>query len=373
MVNISVRFAFCIVMALALGATAFAQGRRVVSAAGDKYIISATAGGVNIVEGTVNVSRNQGHSGILLKGDQIEVGDKVSTGADGKVEILMNPGSYVRLGANSVFEFGSTSLDDLQIKLDSGSAMFEVFATNEFKVGVQLPKGSVALVDTGIYRIDVQPNGVANVLVWDGRADLSGTKIKKGRFAAVGGGSPLIARFDRDDREDELVRWSKVRGKSLAKASATLKNSQVRDSLINSFNGGRWGIHDAFGLWVYNTQLGAHCFLPFGQGWYSPYGYWFGNNIWWYNLPTVIYITPIRTEDVYGTKGRSRDSDVRGSGGSGNVLPPFVRVQEGVKMNPPIENTPFNVDTNDRSPVYYPPTRQPAAAPAVNGSKVRDN
>lgn len=371
----SIRFAFCIAITMCLGTVLIAQDRRVLSAAGDKYVISANAGGVNFTEGTVTVTRKEGRSGVLLKGDQIEIGDRVSTGADGKVEILMNPGSYVRLGSNSAFEFKTTSLDDLKLRVDSGSAMFEVFATNEFKVTVILPKGKVTLVDTGIYRVDVSSNGTATVSVWDGLAELSNgsSTLKKGRAATIGSGAPSIEKFDRDDK-DALAVWSKERGKLLSKATASLKNQAVRDSLINSYNGGLWSMYDAFGLWIYNAQFGGHCFLPFGRGWYSPYGYWYGNNIWWYDLPTVIYYPPTPTPSIFGTKNRSREDEIGGGGGASS-LPPFVRIQEGVKTNNPIREPAENNNNNtDRSPVFFPSTPSVVVtAPSPTGTKTRDN
>ena len=42
------------------------QNDAIRSAAGDKYVISAKAGGVNFVEGTVAVVRKNGRSGLLL-------------------------------------------------------------------------------------------------------------------------------------------------------------------------------------------------------------------------------------------------------------------------------------------------------------------
>ncbi|MBP7375651.1 MAG: FecR domain-containing protein [Pyrinomonadaceae bacterium] len=373
MVNRSIRFVFCIAMAFCMSSAAFAQERRVVSAAGDKYVISANAGGVNFVEGSVTVARKEGRSGLLLKGDQIEIGDRVSTGADGKAEILLNPGSYVRLGTNTTFAFNTTLLDDLRLRVDSGSAMFEVFATNEFKVTVILPKGSVTLIDTGIYRVDVSPNGTSKVAVWDGRAEIpnSTSALKKGRAATIGLGSPAVAKFDRDEK-DALAVWSKQRGKMLTKATASLKNQSVRDSLINSYNSGRWGIFDAFGVWVYNAQFGGHCFLPFGRGWYSPYGYWFGNNIWWYDLPTVIYYPVTPAPSIYGTKNRTRENETGGGSGGGEFVPPFVRAQEGIKMNDPVR-VPSDNNT-DRSPVFFPSSPQVVvAAPSPTGTKTRDN
>ncbi|MDQ3750897.1 MAG: FecR domain-containing protein, partial [Acidobacteriota bacterium] len=110
-------------MTALFAAFTFAQeSRRTVSEISSLYVISAKAGGVNFVEGKVAVTRKVGKSGYLLKGDTLEIGDKVSTGADGRAEILLNPGSFVRLAENSSFEFASTSLEDLQLKLNGGSA-----------------------------------------------------------------------------------------------------------------------------------------------------------------------------------------------------------------------------------------------------------
>jgi hypothetical protein len=61
-------------------------------------------------------------------------------GPDGKAEVLMNPGSYIRLGANSSFEFESTDLDDVRIKMHSGSSMLEVFGVEDFDVSVTAGK-----------------------------------------------------------------------------------------------------------------------------------------------------------------------------------------------------------------------------------------
>ncbi len=92
----------------------FAQNNnKTISTTKDLYVISAKAGGVNYVEGQVIVAGKNKRGGNLFKGDTVEVGDKVSTGADGKAEILLNPGSYVRLAENSSFEFLTTSLDNL--------------------------------------------------------------------------------------------------------------------------------------------------------------------------------------------------------------------------------------------------------------------
>ena len=135
------------ILAVLFSGFVFAQNNnKTVSPTSDLYVISAKAGGVNYVEGKVVIAGKNNRSGYLLKGDTVEVGDKVSTGADGKAEILLNPGSYIRLAENSSFEFLTTSLDNLRLKLNGGSAMFEVIADDEFKITVNTPKADFSII-----------------------------------------------------------------------------------------------------------------------------------------------------------------------------------------------------------------------------------
>lgn len=312
--------------AFVFSAAVFAQNDALGAAAGDRYVISAKAGGVNYVSGTVTVVRAEGKSGQLLKGDKLAIGDRISTGSDGKAEVLLNPGSYLRLGADSSFEFRTTDLDNLEVNLDSGSAMFEVFATHDFTVTVNTPKAKFVLIESGVYRVDAA--GPGKVAVWKGKARIGDDEnaiVKAGREANMSGSQPVIAKFDRDDK-DELALWSKDRAKDLAKITGKLQRDTMRTALMRSFLGRQWNIHNSFGLWVWDPFSRSNCFLPFGWGWGSPYGYGFGQNIWYYNLPTVIYyptggnggpVRPVRT--VASVKsGRANDAPTR---------PPFAQVQ----------------------------------------------
>ena len=271
---------------------AIAQDETLRSVAGDKWVITAQAGGVNYVEGEVGIVRTLGKSGMLLKGDSVQVGDRVTTGANGRAEILLNPGSYLRIAENSAFEFKTTSLEDLQIYVERGSVMLEVFAANDFKVSVNTAKQNYDLVDTGIYRIDVAADGIARLEVWKGKAEAGETVLKGGRTTSSSNG--VVAKFDRDER-DAFETWSRDRAKELAKGTNDLRDKSLRTSLMSSYLGGRWDMYNSFGLWVYNRSAGRYSFLPFGYGWSSPYGFGFGTDIWWYRLPSAVYYVPQRT------------------------------------------------------------------------------
>lgn len=302
-----------------------AQNDALGAAAGDRYLISAKAGGVNFVSGAVGVVRPEGKSGQLLKGDKLEIGDRVSTGADGKAEILLNPGSYLRLGSLSAFEFKTTDLDNLQVRLDSGSAMFEVFATEDFTVTVSTPKSKFILIESGIYRVDAEADGTGKVAVWKGKArigDDEGAIVKSGREGEMAGTQAAIAKFDRDDKDD-LELWSKDRAKELARITGRLQRDNMRTALMRSFLGRQWNMYSSFGLWVWDPFSRSNCFLPFGYGWGSPYGYWFGHSIWNYNLPGPVFYPPANNNGPVRTvrtvkPGREIDSPTR---------PPFAQVQ----------------------------------------------
>ena len=259
-----------------------------------KYLITAKAGGVNLVDGDVMVRRADGRSGMLLKGDDVQIGEVVTTGVDGRAEILMNPGSYIRLGANSSFEFASTDLDDVRLKFYKGSAILEVFGTDGFQVDLSTDTARFTVLQTGVYRIDASPDGLSNVAVWKGKMRsglVSPANVGGGKIVSFDGKTYSITKFDRDD-QDELAVWSRDRSRELSKIASTLRPDRLRDPLINSFYGGRWNLYNSFGLWVFDPFRRSYCFLPFGYGWSSPYGFGFARSIWYYNLPTVIYNQP---------------------------------------------------------------------------------
>ncbi|MEO8648869.1 MAG: FecR family protein [Acidobacteriota bacterium] len=362
---------------LAFESSVVAQNDTIAAAAGDKYVISARAGGVNFAQGAVAVLRKDGTGSRLIKGDKLEIGDRVSTGADGRAEILLNPGSYLRLGGNSAFEFKTTSLDDLKLLVDRGSAILEVFAADDFDVFIKTPKVTFRLFETGVYRIDVKDNGFSTIAVWKGKAMVNGSEeaIKDGREATVGANGVTVAKFDRDDK-DSLEVWSKERAKELAKYSASLKQKSMRTALMQSFLGRSWNMYNSFGLWVYDPFGRSFCFLPFGYGWNSPYGYGFGSYLGWYRLPPVIYYpsnTPSNTPPGNGggvETGRNTPISVFGDRGP---VPPYVRMQGGVSgntrggMTDSRDNSGIESIRNSNSIPISIPSPPPVYVPPVSG------
>lgn len=335
------------------GAAVFAQSSA--SSVADRYIITARAGGVNYIEGSVAVARADGKGGLLMRGDRLETGDRVTTSSSARAEVLLNPGSYLRAGGDSEFEFITTDLDDLQIKISKGTAVFEVFADNDFRVTVKTDQGQVAMVTSGVYRIDVNADGTGRVAVVEGRAEVGANAVlvKEGQITSINGAG-TIAKFDKKDI-DELDVWSRSRAKELAKSTASLKQKDIRSVLAGTLRSGRWNPYDSFGLWIFNPRYGTYSFLPFGNRWSSPYGYGFGygmdwRSFYWYNPPPPPKYTPPGT--VVGGGG----SKVR------RQPPPFVNVDKESGRRSGADNSGggFRAPRGDSGPVFSPPTPAPA-------------
>jgi hypothetical protein len=251
----------------------------------DVHFISARAGVVNYVTGDVKTRRADEKSWQRLTSrDDLQTGDAVRTGADGRVEVLLNPGSYFRAGAYTEFDLVDASLDNLQLKLARGGAVVE--ATGYDRLGLDIvvatPGARVHIIRTGVYRLSILPSGETEVAVQKGRALVgegdAAQLVKGGKVARVGtGGGVELAKLDKSSL-DALDQWSRDRGKELAKLNETLARRQVNNTML-----ARAGFSQGYsygGVWAFSASFGCYTFLPFYWGWSSPYGY--GYNSWLY-------------------------------------------------------------------------------------------
>jgi hypothetical protein len=243
----------------------------------ERFGISAKAGGVNAVVGHVMVKRDGQAPQLLSNRDDLVAGDVVTTGRDSRVEVLLNPGSYLRLGENSELVLENSSLDNLLVRLNRGSAIIEATGADDTQllIGVVTDQQRIMIVRRGIYRINAL-RGSTDLLVQKGRAFPANDPtqlIKSGKKATFTGGASSVAKLEKSDR-DLFENWSRERGKALARANDRLSGRTVSGFLLSAgwspqFSG-RWG------LWTFNPTLSCYTFLPFRYGWSSPYGEFYG-------------------------------------------------------------------------------------------------
>lgn len=248
----------------------------------EQYVISAKAGVVNLASGDVSVKRRgASRQASLAPQDALENSDVVTTGASGRVEVLLLPGSYLRAGENSEFELVDTALDSLRVKLVRGSVVIEATDTDDARalVEVATPQTTVTVDKRGLYRVNALPNGTKEVFVRKGRAlvtdAVAGTiKVEGGKWITVGGGQASLAKFDKNLDRDAFDVWSGQRAETLAAANKRLSNRALASS-YNTYRRGRLGFTSrrSSGLWVYDPFFRGNTFLPFYYGLSSPYGH----------------------------------------------------------------------------------------------------
>lgn len=261
-------FLALLVCVAALGVTpASAQTR-------DKYLISAKAGGVNYISGNVTVNRaGTSDEQKLTDQDNLEDGDRVTTGAGGRVEVLLNPGSYLRVAENSEFEFADTSLAHLRIKMLKGSAIIEVVGEDDnLELVVETPQTSASILKRGIYRINVLEPDRTELMVRKGRARAGSPaqEIKSGKMIIISRGMSEVAKIDKR-LEDGLDLWSRERAEYLASI-----NRQIQPRVLSA---SLWDYTDdwMYGSWVYDRRRSCYVYLPGRGGISSPYGYDYRN------------------------------------------------------------------------------------------------
>jgi hypothetical protein len=242
---------------------------------------TAMPGTLNYVEGQASMGEQQLESKDVGSA-MLQNGQTLSTG-NGKAEILLTPGVYLRVGANSSVKMVSTSLTNTQIALDQGEAMLEVDQLyKENNLHLSQSGADTRVLKTGLYDYDAANR---HVRVYDGKAAVSAndhtTAVKGGHEVALNSDAKLKARgFDKNQvrEDDDLYRWSSLRSEYLSEANV--------DTARLYYVNGAWGPGWWGPGWYWNPYFAGFTFLPGNGFFYSPFG-------WGFYSPIVVFRAPV--------------------------------------------------------------------------------
>lgn len=230
-------------------------------------------GSVNYVEGLASIGTMSLTPGVT--GAAVETGQTLTT-RDGKAEILLTPGVFLRVGSNSAVKMVSPDLTNTRVQLDKGRALVEVIqisAQNDIRVDMN--GASTRLVKQGLYDFDADH---AQVRVFKGKAEVTVANQTVGLgdhhdVVLMAGIKPKSQSFDEKMFEDDFYRWNSLRSGYLSEASVSAARTYVGEG-PGVYRPG-W---NGFG-WYWDPYFGAFTFLPgegifyggFGWGFYSPF------------------------------------------------------------------------------------------------------
>src|SRR3981081_1541897 len=154
---------------------------------------------------------------------------------DGRVEMLLNPGSYLRVGENSEFELTNSSLENLEVRLTRGTAIIEATGADETELAINIttPHAKLVIVRRGLYRVNVIPGDATELFVRKGSVMLanSHTRIKEGNKVVFSSTAFSVAKMEKADKQkDGFDTWSKTRAETVALAN---RRTTTRD--LNAF------------------------------------------------------------------------------------------------------------------------------------------
>jgi hypothetical protein len=254
-----------------------AEDKKKTSSSDDQslYIVSAKSGVVSLIDGDVTLKRGTSAWETLLEGDELKAGDVIKTGTTGRVEILLNPGTYLRIAENSEFAFPDVSAFRLKLNLLIGTAILES-AIVDLPIKFNTPQYAFNITQSGLYRFRATPEGRSELMIRKGRVLVAGAQIKEGKKVVVENGPPTIVSFDKK-AEDDFEMWSKTRARTIIAANKQLSNSRVKNSLASGFYSNAW---------IYDPFSRTYTFLPGWGGLSSPYGFGYSRcNPYWNSGP----------------------------------------------------------------------------------------
>lgn len=231
--------------------------------------ISARAGMINYTEGDVQVD---GKDVVARNSEFPEVkdGQELRTG-EGRVEMLLTPGVFLRVAENSAIKMVSSRLSDARIEVLAGSAIVEC-AEIDKESSVTLMTGDVQMTfrKPGVFRVDADQKVIRT---YAGEALVSrpgqSLTLKEGKQTSLAG---VLAPEKFDNKVgDSFFRWAARRADAIAMANfAAARKMSPEFQTRNGF----WQLNPLFGYFTFVPGTGYYRSF-FGPSFYSPQYAWY--------------------------------------------------------------------------------------------------
>lgn len=237
-------------------------------------VISAHSGVIHYVEGDVSIDGTPVHPKFAEFPD-VKAGQLVAT-REGRAEILLTPGVFLRMSENSSVRMLSNALADTRLEVVSGSALVEVGELLENNaISFEASGVHLELAKKGLFRIDASP---ASLRVYEGQARVSSGSenltARKSHQIDLDAAKLADTKFDAKET-DAFYRWSSRRAEYVAAANVISARVTSNSSYSSGFtnNPSAWSWNPYFGMFTFLPASGVY-WSPFGSPFYSPSMVW---------------------------------------------------------------------------------------------------
>jgi len=274
----------------------FAMVSWLAAVASAQSVVSTRAGLVYFFEGSVFLG-DQALEQKFGRFPEVAEGGELRT-EKGRAEILLTPGTFLRIGDNSAVRMISSKLTAAKVELLHGSAIIEANEPAQGTSAVLSYKDwQVRVPDQGVYRIDAEPS---RVQVYKGQVTVStgsgpeDVKVNDGQFLPLAAvlvpePSPIIR------KEDAFTTWAMNRSQAVSADNATAAEIVDDPSALDNSQLALGGVVDpGLGLTPYGSLNGYGNLSGFTYFPMTLLGTPYGLSFWSPFQPrlTSIYITP---------------------------------------------------------------------------------
>lgn len=242
---------------------------------------------LSLMNGEVSVRRGDSGDWVAAAvNGPLLVEDRVATGPGSRAEVQFDYYHRARIAPDSEIRLSELEWRKYQVQVARGTITFTALPGGDAQVEISTPGAAIRPVDHGNYRINVQPDGTAEIIVRRGEAEVftpSGSqRLRAGNAMLVRGGSggPEYQMISAAPR-DEWDRFNEQRDKELRRGQQYYSQYVPRDV---------YGAEDLYGYgnWVNVAPYGYVWRPTVAAGW-APYrdGRW----AWldWYGWTWISY------------------------------------------------------------------------------------
>jgi hypothetical protein len=225
-------------------------------------VISTRSGVVHFFEGSVYLG-GEALEPHLGKYPRMAEGSELRT-AQGRAEVLLTPGVFLRIGERSVIRLVGSDLADTRVQLVAGSAIVDsADPSSGTSVTLLYKDWQMRFPQKGVYRIDSEP---PQLLVRHGEAEVSagatGTPVSVGQGMYLPFAGVLVPEPAVDAPNYALANWTQGRSESISADNAI--TAQIDQDPASTYS--------ALGLngFTYFPMIGVS---SYGLGLSNIYGY----------------------------------------------------------------------------------------------------
>ncbi|HTW67177.1 MAG TPA: hypothetical protein VME17_21305 [Bryobacteraceae bacterium] len=232
-------------------------------------VISARSGLINFADGSVFLDdqRVEQKSG---KFDQMNNGSELRT-QDGRVEVLLTPGTFLRMGPNSAIRMISNELDNTRVELLNGAAVLDQGSGTLANTAVTILYNldEVHIKKPGRYRFDSEP---PQVKVEKGDADVmaDGKTVEASAGEVVALEGKLAARKLLNDpaapnSSDDLDKWDIARDQSVSDSNLDAAATSDLGGVVQGWQNDPDAVLQSLGIAPYPPGMSSYV-PPYSYG-----------------------------------------------------------------------------------------------------------